>query len=153
MALRRFVKGGADDLGLLHGAFHIRHLFRALVNEQHDEVDFRAVGVDGIGQRLQQNGLARARRGHDEPALTTSNGGHEVDDAVGKVFLAIFHDELVVGIDGGEVVKKDKIFGVFRGFKADFRDLEQREVAFALLGRADLPRNNVAFAQRKPADL
>ena len=85
--------------------------------------------------------------------MTTSNGGHEVDDAVGKVFLAIFHDELVVGIDGGEVVKKDKIFGVFRGFKADFRDLEQREVAFALLGRADLPRNNVAFAQRKPADL
>ena len=40
-----------------------------------------------------------------------------------------------------------------KGDRSYFRDLEQREVAFALLGRADLPRNNVAFAQRKPADL
>ena len=153
MALRRFVEGGADDFRLFDRAFHVRDFFRALVDEQHDEVDFGIIGVDGVGQSLEQNGFAGARRGHDKAALAASDGGHEVDDPVGKIFLAIFHDELIIRINGGEVVEKNQVFGVFRGFKAYFGHLEQGEIAFPLFGRPDLAGNDIPLAQRETADL
>ena len=72
--------------------------------------------------------------------------GHNVDNAVGKIFFAIFHDELAIGIDWGEVIEKNEVFGVFRGLKTDFGNLEQGKVAFAFLGGADLAGNYVALA-------
>ena len=146
MALRRFVKGGADNLGLFDCALHVGNFFRALVNQKYNEVNIGVIGIDGIGQRLQQDGLTRARRGHDKAALPAANGGHDVDNAVGKILLAIFHDELAVRIDGREVVKKNKVLGVFRRFKADLGDLEKGKVAFAFLGRADLAGNYITLA-------
>ena len=153
MALRGFVKGRADNLGLFDRALHVGNFFRALVDQQYDEVNIRIIGIDGIGQRLQQHGFTGAGRGNNQAALPTANGRHDVEHAVGKIFFAIFHDKLAVRIDGREVVKKNKVFGVFRRFKADFGDLEQGKVAFALLGGADLTGNYIALAQGKPPDL
>ena len=153
MALRRFVKGGADDFGLFHGTFHIRDFFGAFVDEQDDQIDVGIVGIDGVGQRLQQNSLAGTRRGHDETALTTADGRHDVDDAVGKIFLAVFHDQLVIRIDGRQVVEQNEIFGIFRRFEADLRHFEQGKVAFAFFWGADLAGNDIAFTQGKAADL
>ena len=153
MTLRGFVEGGADDFGLLDGAHHIRHFFRALVNQKDNEVDVGIIGIDGIGQRLKQHCFARAGRGHDKPALAAADGGHDVDNPVGEIFFAVFHHQLLIGIDGREIVEKNEIFCIFRRFEADFRHLEQSEIAFAFLGRANLSGNHVALAQGKAADL
>ena len=75
----RLVEGGADDLGA-HGALHVGHFLGALVDEQHDEVDFRVVGVDGVGDGLEHHGLAGARRSHEEAALAQTDGRKQVDD-------------------------------------------------------------------------
>jgi hypothetical protein len=37
----------ADDFAA-HGALHFGHFFRALVDQQHDQVHFRVVGGDGV---------------------------------------------------------------------------------------------------------
>ena len=139
MALRGFVKGRADNLGLFDRALHVGNFFRALVDQQYDEVNIRIIGIDGIGQRLQQHGFTGAGRGNNQAALPTANGRHDVDNAVGEIFFAIFHGELAVGINGREVIEKNEVLGVFRGFKANFGNLEQGKVAFTLFGRANLP--------------
>jgi hypothetical protein len=60
----------------------------------------------------------------------------------------------LVGIERREVVEEDlalaRAFGLL---EVDRLDLEQREVALAVLGRADLPGDGVAGAQVEAADL
>jgi hypothetical protein len=54
------VKRGADHFAA-DRPLHVRHLFGALVGEQHDQGYFRMVGGDGIGDALQQHRFAGAR--------------------------------------------------------------------------------------------
>ena len=84
MALGRFVKGGGHDLGL-DRALHVRDFLGALVDEQHDEEDVGAVGIDGIGDGLEEHGLTGAGRGDDDAALTMADGGEQIDDPGGVV--------------------------------------------------------------------
>ena len=51
VALRRFVKGGGDDFAS-DASLHFGDFFRALVNEQHDEVALGVVLADGLGDVL-----------------------------------------------------------------------------------------------------
>nr|DAR90304.1 MAG TPA: hypothetical protein [Caudoviricetes sp.] len=51
LALRRFVKGGGDDFAS-DASLHFGDFFRALVNEQHDEVALGVVLADGLGDVL-----------------------------------------------------------------------------------------------------
>lgn len=83
--------GGSSKVELVTSAFlTVRSMSVtsswALVDEQHDEVDFGIIGVDGVGQSLEQNGFAGARRGHDKASLAASDGGHEVDDPLERFF-------------------------------------------------------------------
>ena len=66
MALRRFVERGADDFGILDRALHIRHFFGTFIDEQHDEIDFGMVRVDGIRDALEQNGFTGPGRRDDD---------------------------------------------------------------------------------------
>ena len=59
----------------------IRDLLGPLVHEQQDEVNVRAVRADRLGDVLEQDRLARARRREDQPALAASERGDEVDGA------------------------------------------------------------------------
>jgi hypothetical protein len=47
VAVGGLVEGGADDLAA-HGALHFGHFFRALVDQQDDQVDLGVVGDDGV---------------------------------------------------------------------------------------------------------
>ena len=107
------------------------------------EVHIGIIGVDGVGDGLQKDGLARAGRGHDKPALAAADGGHDVDNPVGEIFFAVFHHQLLIGIDGREIVEKNEIFCIFRRFEADFRHLEQSEIAFAFFRSAHFTFNGV----------
>ena len=60
----RFVERRGDhfDVRPLHVFFHVGHLFRPLVDEQHDEVDLGVILDDGVGELLHQDGLTGFRR-------------------------------------------------------------------------------------------
>ena len=61
--------------------------------------------------------------------------------------------ELLLGIQGGQVVEEDLVPRRLGRLEVDRVDLEQREVALALLGRADLARHRIAGAQAETPDL
>ena len=63
------------------------------------------VGGDGLGDVLQQDGLAGARRGDDQAALPLADRRQQVHDARGQRLAAGFQPDLLVRIDGGEVVE------------------------------------------------
>jgi len=50
--------GCSVDLGT-----HVGDLFRALVNEQNEEMTLRVIAQDAVGDLLEENGLAGAWRG------------------------------------------------------------------------------------------
>src|SRR6266540_827418 len=83
------VEGGVDHLRL-GGALHVGDLFGPLVGEQDDEVHLGVVLADGVGDLLHQRGLARLRRGDDQPALALPDRAHQIHDAgrdLGRVVL------------------------------------------------------------------
>ena len=155
MAAGRLVKGAGDHLGA-HGAFHFGDLFGALVNQQDDQVDLRLVVRDGLGNALQDHGLAGLRRRHDQAALALADRRREVDDARRQIFRAAVADlqrQPLLRKQRRQVFKQDLVFGLVRRLKVDLVDLEQGEVAFAVLGGADLAGDIIALAQVKAADL
>ena len=60
---------------------------------------------DRLGDVLQQDGLAGARRGDDQAALPLADGRQQVHDARGERLVAGFQEDLLVRVDGGEVVE------------------------------------------------
>src|SRR6185437_13569018 len=80
----RLVKGRRDHLAF-HRALHVRNFFRTLVNQQNDEHDFRMIGGDGVGDVLQDHGLAGPRRRNDQAALAFADGREQVHHARGEV--------------------------------------------------------------------
>src|SRR6266545_3081998 len=83
------VEGGVDHVRL-GGALHVGDLFGPLVGEQDDEVHLGVVLADGVGDLLHQRGLARLRRGDDQPALALPDRAHQVHDPgrdLGRVVL------------------------------------------------------------------
>ena len=152
VALRSFVEGGADDFAL-DGALHVGDFFGALVDEQHDERDFRMIDGDGIGHGLQHHGFAGARRSDDQAALAFADGAEQVEHAPGHVFLGGFHLEAALGIKRRQVVEENFVAGDFGIFEVDGFDFDQSEVALAIFGRANLAGDGVAGAQVEFANL
>ena len=102
MVVSGHIKRRCNDLAL-DGALHVRDLFRALVNQQADEVHFRVVDRDGLADLLEDRGLARLGRRDDQAALALADGAHDVDRATGDGVLAVLHPERLVGVHGREV--------------------------------------------------
>jgi hypothetical protein len=67
--------------------------------------------------------------------------------------VAEFEMQTFLRKERGEIFEQHLVLGVFRGLEIDFADLQQGEVAFAFLGRANLARDGVAGAQVETSDL
>ncbi len=151
----RLVEGRRHDLAL-HRALHVGDLLRALVDEQHDQVALRMVGGDRMRDVLQQHGLAGARRRHDQGALALADRRHDVDDAGREILrgrILVLHVEPFIRIKRRQIVEIDLVAGLFRVLEVDRVDLEQGEVALALLRAADMAVEGVAGPQAEAADL
>ena len=81
------------------------------------------------------------------------SGREEVDHPHGEVAVLPLQPDPRIGIAGPEVVERDPVLGLLRLLEVDLLDLEQREVALALLGRPDLAHDRVAGAQIEALDL
>ncbi len=114
------------------------------------------IGGDGVRDILQQHGLAGARRRHDQRALALADRRDDIDDAGRQILLGrivVLHLEPLIRIERRQVVEVDLVLGLFRVFEIEGVDLEQREVALALFGGADMAFDRVAGAQAEAADL
>ena len=114
------------------------------------------VGGDRVGDVLQEHRLAGARLRHDQAALALAERRHDVDDAAGLVLarrLLDLHLQPLVGIERRQVVEMDLVALLLGVLEIDGVDLEQREIALALLRAADLAFDRVAGAQAEAADL
>ncbi len=106
-----------------------------------------------LAMRLQQHRLAGAGRGNDQSALALADGRQQVHHAAGVVVLDGFELEPLVGIERRQVVEEDLVARFLGRLEVDGVDLDEREVALAFLGRADLAGDGVAGAQIEAADL
>ena len=161
VARRRLVEGGADHLAL-HRARHVGDFLRPLVDQQHDQEDLRVVGGDRGGDVLQHHRLAGARRRDDQRALALADRRDQVDHPRRVVLARALRDRLevlhfhlqpLIGIERRQVVEVDAVAHGFRRLEIDRVDLQQREIALAVLRRADLAFDRVAGAQAEAAHL
>ena len=111
---------------------------------------------DRVGDVLQQHGLAGTRRRHDQRALTLADRRDDVDDARRQILLGrilVLHLEPFVRIERRQVVEVDLVARLLGLLEVDRVDLEQREITFAFLRRADVAVDGIAGAQAKTANL
>ncbi len=137
MARRRLVEGRGDDLAL-HRALHVGDLFRALVDQR-----ARSGSISGwltaIDERdvLQEHGLAGARRRGDEGALALAERCHQIDDRAASESLEVGISSSILkrssGIERRQIVEMDLVARLLGVFEIDRVDLEQREIALAVL--------------------
>ena len=80
-----FVESGRNHLAF-HRTLHVRHFFRAFIDEKNDQIAFRMIGFDGMCDVLEQNGFTRARRGDDQGTLAFTDRGNKIDNA-GRAIL------------------------------------------------------------------
>ena len=102
------------------------------------------VARDAVRDVLQHDGLAGARRRHDEASLALPDRCHQVEDPSGRLLGAVLEHEVFVGVEGRQVVEEDLLARAVGLLVVDLRDAEQSEVALALLGWADLTGDDVA---------
>src|SRR6059036_106758 len=152
VALGRLVEGGADDLGL-DLALPVGDFFGPLVDQQDDQDDLGVVLEDPPGDRLQHHGLTRPGLRHDQPALALADRGDEVHDARAELARIMLQIDPFLRIERSQVVKQDLVARDLGILEIDLLDLEEREVALALLGRADLAGYDVSGSQIEATDL
>ena len=114
------------------------------------------VMLDGLRYGLQDHGFAGLGRRYDETALALADGRHQVDDPGGQVLgAAVTHLQLqtLLREQRRQVLEDDLVARLFRRFKVDLVDFEQREVALAFLGGPDLAGDIVAGTQVKASYL
>src|SRR2546427_175364 len=126
VALGGLIEGRADDLAL-YGSLHVRDFFRALIDQQHDQGDFRMIGGDGVGHRLQHHGFAGARRGHDQAALALADVAEQVENTAGEVLVGRLHFEQALRIERSEIIEKDFVPRYLGIFEVNGFHLNQRE--------------------------
>ena len=158
VACRRLVEGRGDHFraARAYGALHFRDFLGALVDEQHDHVGLGIVGQNRLRDILHHDRLTRLGRSDEQTALSLADGRDEIDDAGGEILgaaIALFEGQALIREQGREVFKEDLASGVFGPAEIDFADLEQGEVAFAVLGRANLAGGGVARAQIEATNL
>ena len=143
-----FVEGGGNHF-TLDGALHFGHFFRALVNQQHHHVAVGIIGRNGVCDVLHHHRFTALGRCHQQGALAFADGGDDVDDAPGDVFLALdvaFQAHLHVGKQRRQVFKHHLVL-VFLGAAAiDLFQLVQGKVTLAVLGGAHFTFDHVTGA-------
>ena len=113
VAHRRLVEGRGNHLAL-DRPLHVGDFLRPLVDQQHDQITFRVIVGDRVGDVLQQHRLAGTRRRHDQRALAFADRRDDVDDAGGEILfgrILEFHLQPLVGIERRQVVEVDLVAG------------------------------------------
>ena len=150
-----FVEGGGDDLGL-DGALHFGHFLGTFVDEEDEESDVGVVGDDRVGDVLHQDRFAGLRRSDDQGALALADRGDHVDDAAREVLVAAhvtLEHEMLVREERRQVLEQHAVLDALGRQAVDGVDAHECEVAFAVLGRADLAFDRVAGVKIEAADL
>ena len=104
MAFHVAVKAARHDLAL-DGPAHVRDLLGPLVDEQHHEVKIGVIGRDGLRHLLQEHGLARARRGHDQRPLALAERREQIHHTSRDRLLAGFETEPCLRVDRRQLVE------------------------------------------------
>ncbi len=65
----------------------------------------------------------------------------------------MFEPDLLLRVQGRQVIEKDFVFCNLRILEIDRLDFQQREIPLALLGRPNLPRYRISVFQIEPLDL
>ena len=152
---RRLVEGRGDDLSL-HRTLHVGDFLRPLIDQQHDQVALGMIGCDRVRDVLHQHGLAGARRGDDQRTLALTDRSHDVDDPRREILprrIFQLEAETLIGEQRREVVEIDLVLGFLGVFEIEGVDLEESEVALALLGTPDVTFDGITGAQTEAADL
>src|SRR6185295_19778859 len=111
------------------------------------------VGRNRVGDRLQQHGLASARRGDNQSALALADGSQQVHYPAGVVVFGGLHLQPRLGMERRKVVEEDLVAGFLWRLEVDRVNFDQREVAFAFLGRTNLAADGVARPKVETPDL
>ena len=111
------------------------------------------VGRDGVGEVLQQHGLAGARRRDDQAALALAHGRQQVHDAGADVLADRLQLDPLLRIQRRQVVEQNLVARFFGRLEVDRFDLHQREILLALVRRTHLAADGVAGLQVELADL
>ncbi len=80
VACRGFIKGRTNHFAL-NRALHIGHLFRPFIDQQNEQIDFRMVVGNRLGDILQQHGFTGPRRRYDQRTLAFTLRRNNIDDA------------------------------------------------------------------------
>ena len=103
--------------------------------------------------RLQQHRFAGARRGDDEAALAFADGRQQIHDAAADGFAHGLHLDAFLRIERGQVVEEDLVACFFGRLEVDGLDLDQGEVFFPFVRRADVAADGVAGFEVEFANL
>src|SRR5947208_389944 len=137
VARGRLVEGRGHHLAA-HRARHLGHLFRALVDQQHDQGHVGMVRHQGVRGVLQHHRLAGLGRADDQAALALADRRDDVEHAPGDVLLGLdvaLELERLVRVQRRQVLEQDLVLRRLGQLAVDLVDLDQREVALAVLGR------------------
>ena len=88
-----------------------------------------------------------------KPRWPFTDGAKHVQHSPGEVLLGGFQAYAIGRIERRQVVEKYLAARDFRVFEVDRFDLDEREVALAILGRANLAGNGIAGAEVELANL
>ncbi len=111
---------------------------------------------DRVGHVLHEHGLAGLGGRDDQAALPLADGRHDVDHAPGEVLLGLdvaLELHHLVGVQRREVLEEDLRLRVLGRLAVDGVHLDEREVALAVLRRADLAFDRIAGVQVETPDL
>jgi hypothetical protein len=104
-AVRIVIARGDDLRRLADGHAEVRHFLGALVHEEDDDRHLGVILEHRLGDLLEQDGLARARRGHDEPALAAADGRDEIHGAHGQLVGGGLEPEPLMRLHRGEALE------------------------------------------------
>src|SRR5664280_2157756 len=137
----RPVEGRGDDL-TLDRPLHVGDFLGTLVDQDHHEVGLRVVGRDGVGDRLQDESLARLGRADDQTALTLADRSDEVDQTSRQDVRLGLQTQSLLRVERGELVEVDTAQGLVGRQAVDGIQAHQRVELLAgrdLLALAQCP--------------
>ena len=111
---------------------------------------------DGLGDVLQQHGLAGARRRDDQRALALALRADQVDHPGALVLhrrIGAIECQLLIGIERRQVVKIDPVTHRLRIIEIDAGKPVDGKIALTILGSAHFAFHRIASAQAPFADL
>src|SRR5204863_4951374 len=88
-----------------------------------------------------------------QAALSFADWRHQVEHARRQVVAFGLQRDLLLRVERRQVLEEHLLAGALRRLEVDRLDLDQREIALAVLGRPDLARHGVAGVEVELADL